>query len=243
MEKVAFITGANRGIGFETSKKLAESGIKVILGSRDLNKGEEAVKKLSNFGIDSDFVQYDAFDEDAPQKVYDYILEKYKKLDILINNAGVLLTGNLFVTNSSTISDKDLKDTFQTNFFSVISLTQKLLPLIKKSNAGRIVNVSTILSSLTLHSAKDSPINPAKEIAYNASKTALNAFTIHLAIELRDTNIKVNSGHPGWVKTELGGPNAPIEVEESYKTSLRLATLDDEGPSGGLFHENDIIPW
>tara|TARA_B100000900_G_scaffold270685_1_gene231150 strand:- start:154 stop:885 length:732 start_codon:yes stop_codon:yes gene_type:complete len=243
MEKVAFITGANRGIGFETSKKLAESGIKVILGSRDLNKGEEAVKKLSNFGIDADLVQYDAFDEDAPQKVYDYISEKYKKLDILINNAGVLLTGNLFVTNSSTISDKDLKDTFQTNFFSVISLTQKLLPLIKKSNAGRIVNVSTILSSLTLHSAKDSPITPAKEIAYNASKTALNAFTIHLAIELKDTNIKVNSGHPGWVKTELGGPNAPMEVEESYKTSLRLATLDDEGPSGGLFHENDIIPW
>ena len=243
MEKVAFITGANRGIGFETSKKLAESGIKLILGSRDFNKGKEAVKKLSNLGIDADLVQYDAFDDDAPQKVYDYILEKYKKLDILINNAGVLLTGNLFVTNSSTISDKDLKDTFQTNFFSVVSLTQKLLPLIKKSNAGRIVNVSTILSSLTLHSAKDSPITPAKEIAYNASKTALNAFTIHLAIELKDTNIKVNSGHPGWVKTELGGPNAPMEVEESYKTSLRLATLDDEGPSGGLFHENDIIPW
>ena len=112
MERVAFITGANRGIGFETSKKLAESGIKVILGSRDLKKGEEAVKKLSNFGIDADLVQYDAFDDDAPQKVYDYILEKYKKLDILINNAGVLLSGNLFVTNSSTISDKNLKDTF-----------------------------------------------------------------------------------------------------------------------------------
>ena len=243
MEKVAFITGANRGIGFETSKRLAETGVKVILGSRDINKGKEAVKKLSNLGIEVDLVQYDAFDQDAPQKVYDYILEKYKKLDILINNAGVLLTGNLFVTNSSTVSDKDLKDTFQTNLFAVISLTQKLLPLIKKSDAGRIVNVSTILSSLTLHSAKDSPINPAKEFAYNASKTALNAFTIHLAIELKDTNIKVNSGHPGWVKTELGGPNAPVEVEESYKTSLRLATLDNAGPSGGLFHENDIIPW
>ena len=149
----------------------------------------------------------------------------------------------MFVTNSSTVSDKDIKDTFQTNLFSVIALTQKLLPLIKKSDAGRIVNVSTILSSLTLHTAKDSPITPAKEFAYNASKTALNAYTIHLAIELKDTNIKVNSGHPGWVKTELGGPNAPMEVEESYKTSLSLATLDDDGPSGGLFHENDIIPW
>ena len=243
MEKLAFITGANRGIGFETAKKLAQSGIKVILGSRDLNKGEEAVEKLSNLGIDADLVQYDAFDQNAPQNVYDYILEKYKKLDILINNAGVLLTGNLFVTNSSSISDKDLKDTFQTNFFSVISLTQKLLPLIKKSSAGRIVNVSTILSSLTLHSAKDSPIAPAKELAYNASKTALNAFTVHLANELKDTNIKVNSGHPGWVKTELGGPNAPVEVEDSYKTSLNLATLDDDGPSGLLFDENDTLPW
>ncbi len=243
MSKVAFITGANRGIGFETSKKLAETGVKVILGSRDLNKGKKALDELSKLGIEADLVQYDALDQDAPQKVYDYILEKYKKLDILINNAGVLLTGNLFVSNSSTISEKDLKETFQTNLFSVISLTQKLLPLIKKSDAGRIVNVSTILSSLTLHSAKDSPIAPAKELAYNASKTALNAFTIHLASELKDTNIKVNSGHPGWVKTELGGPNAPMEVEESYKTSLRLATLGDDGPSGSLFHEEDIIPW
>lgn len=243
MERIAFITGANRGIGFETSKRLAEEGVKVILGSRDLNKGKEAIEKLSSINIDADLVQYDAFDLNAPQKVYDYIFEKYKKLDILINNAGVLLTGNLFVTNSSTISDKNLKDTFQTNFFSIVSLTQKLLPLLKKSKAGRIVNVSTILSSLTLHSAKDSPISPAKELAYNSSKTALNAYTIHLALELKDTNIKVNSGHPGWVKTELGGPNAPMEVKDSYKTSLRLALLDSDGPSGGLFHEEDTIPW
>ena len=243
MTKVAFISGANRGIGFETSKKLAESGIKVILGARDLNKGKKALEEMTSLGYDADLVEYDAHDLNAPNKVYDFISNKYQKLDILINNAGVLLTNDLFVTNSSSVSDKDIKDTFQTNLFAVISLTQKLLPLIKKSDAGRIVNVSTILSSLTLHSAKDSPITPAKEIAYNASKTALNAFTIHLAIELKDTNIKVNSGHPGWVKTELGGPNAPMEIEESYKTSLRLATLDDDGPSGGLFHENDVIPW
>ena len=243
MEKVAFISGANRGIGFETAKKLVEKGIKVILGSRDLNKGKDALKKLSSEGFDVDLVQYDAFDPESPHKVYDHIEKNYQKLDILINNAGVLLTGNLFVTNSSSISDKDLKDTFQTNFFAVVTLTQKLLPLIKKSEAGRIVNVSTILSSLNLHSAKDSPISPAKELAYNSSKTALNAFTIHLANELKDTKIKVNSGHPGWVKTELGGPNAPIEVKDSYKTSVYLATLDDNGPSGGLFNEEDSIPW
>ena len=243
MEKVAFITGANRGIGFETSKQLAKKNTKVILGSRDLDKGKKAIEKLATEGINADLVQYDAFDLNAPQKVYDYISKEYKKLDILINNAGVLLTGNLFVTNSSSVSDKDIKDTFQTNLFSVISLTQKLLPLIKKSDAGRIVNVSTILSSLTLHSAKDSPITPAKEFAYNASKTALNAFTIHLANELKDTKIKVNSGHPGWVKTELGGPNAPIEVKDSFETSLRLATLDENGPTGGLFHKDETIPW
>ncbi len=243
MKKVAFITGANRGIGFETAKRMAQESIKVILGSRDLNKGKKAVKKLNSMEIDADLIQYNAFDLNAPQKVYEYISQKYNKLDILINNAGVLLTGNIFVTNSSTISDKDLKETFQTNFFAVISLTQKLLPLLKKSEAGRIVNVSTILSSLTLHSAKDSPISPAKELAYNSSKTALNAYTIHLAQELKDTKIKVNSGHPGWVKTELGGPQAPMEVEDSYKTSLHLATLDSDGPSGGLFHEKDTIPW
>lgn len=243
MEKVAFITGANRGIGFETSKQLAKKNTKVILGSRDLDKGKKAIEKLATESINADLIQYDAFDLNAPQKVYDYISKEYKKLDILINNAGVLLTGNLFVTNSSSVSDKDIKDTFQTNLFSVISLTQKLLPLIKKSDAGRIVNVSTILSSLTLHSAKDSPISPAKELAYNASKTALNAFTIHLANELKDTKIKVNSGHPGWVKTELGGPNAPIEVKDSFETSLRLATLDENGPTGGLFHKDETIPW
>ena len=243
MDKVAFITGANKGIGFETAKKLAEKGISVVLGCRDLEKGGKAIDELSSKGLNAELIHYDAFDLEAPEKVYTYLLQKYQKLDILINNAGVLLSGDLFVTNSSTVSDKDLKDTFQTNLFAVISLTQKLLPLIKKSSAGRIVNVSTILSSLTLHSAKDSPIAPAKEFAYNASKTALNAFTIHLALELKDTNIKVNSGHPGWVKTDLGGPNAPMKVEDSYKTSLRLATLDDDGPTGGLFHETDSLPW
>ena len=161
----------------------------------------------------------------------------------MINNAGVLLTGHLFVTNSSTVSDNDVKETFQVNLFSVISLTQALLPLIKKSDAGRIVNVSTILSSLTLHSAKDSPIQPAKEFAYNASKTALNPYTVNLAKELRDTNIKVNSGHPGWVKTKLGGPKAPMEVEHGYETSLYLATLGDDGPNEGLFHKKDSLPW
>lgn len=145
--------------------------------------------------------------------------------------------------NSSSVSKDTLQQTFQTNLFSVIELTQKLLPLISKAPEGRIVNLSSILASLTLHSMPNSPIEPAKAFAYNASKTALNAYTVHLANELRDTNIKVNAAHPGWVKTELGGEHAPMEVADSYKTSVYLATLDKNGPNGGFFHETDTLPW
>jgi len=145
--------------------------------------------------------------------------------------------------NSSSVSQEVLQNTFQANLFAVIELTQKLLPLIKKAPEGRIVNLSSILASLTLHSMPNSPIDPAKAFAYNASKTALNAYTIHLAHELRATNIKVNSAHPGWVKTELGGANAPMEVADSGKTSIQLATLDSNGASGGFFHQGEALPW
>ncbi len=242
MEKIAFISGANRGIGYETAKKLGETGINVILGCRDLAKGKSAAESLIANGIKAEALKYDAMDPHAPEEIFNYINDKYKKLDILINNAGILLEP-LFGKNSSTVTGQVIKDTYQTNLFAVIALTQKLLPLIKASDAGRIVNVSTILSSLTLQSKADSPIAPAKAFAYNSSKTALNAYTIHLANELKNTNIKVNAGHPGWVKTELGGPKAPIEVEDSYKTSVYLATLDHEGPTGGLFQENNALPW
>jgi len=145
--------------------------------------------------------------------------------------------------SSTSVSTDVLQQTFQINLFAVIALTQKLLPLIKKAPAGRIVNLSSILASLTLHSMPKSPIDPAKAFAYNASKTALNAYTIHLARELRDTNVKVNAAHPGWVKTSVGGANAPMEVEDSAKTSIQLATLNDDGASGGFFHDGEALPW
>ena len=159
------------------------------------------------------------FSEGRKQEIINEI-SKTSAVDILINNAGVLLTGNLFVTNTSTISEKDLKETFQVNFFSVVSLTQKLLPLIKKSDAGRIVNVSTILSSLTLHSAKDSPISPAKEFAYNASKTALNAFTIHLANELKDTRGNKVSFSPHQLSFHLSRPKNTFIMVKALSLNL-----------------------
>ena len=133
--------------------------------------------------------------------------------------------------------------TFETNFFATVFLTQKLLPLIKAAPAGRIVNLSSILASLTLHAQPDSPIAHSKAFAYNASKTALNAFTIHLANELHDTPIKVNSAHPGWVQTAMGGPNAALPVAEGGRTSAQLALLGADGPTGGYFHLSTPLPW
>ncbi|MEQ1766974.1 MAG: SDR family oxidoreductase [Methylotenera sp.] len=242
-EKIAFITGANRGIGFETARSLGKLGITVILGTRDIEKGQVAVNELQSLGYKAEVIQYDANQAESANSAFDYIAKNHGKLDILVNNAGISLEQLMGFNNSSLISEDVLHKTFQTNLFAVIALTQKLLPLIKKSSAGRIVNLSSILGSLTLHSMPNSPINPAKAFAYNASKTALNSYTIHLAHELRDTNIKVNSAHPGWVKTELGGANAPMEVADSSKTSARLATLDADGPSGGFFHEGETLPW
>ena len=241
--KVAFITGANRGIGFETAKGLGELGITVVIGSRDLKKGQTAASELQAKGIQAEAIAYDADSATSASAAYDYLNAKYGKLDILVNNAGILVEPLVGGNNSSTVTTEVLKKTFQTNLFAVIELTQTLLPLIKKSPAGRIVNLSSILASLTLHSMPNSPIDPAKAFAYNASKTALNAYTVHLAHELKETAIKVNSAHPGWVKTELGGEHAPMEVAESGKTSVELATLDANGANGGFFHVGEALPW
>jgi len=143
----------------------------------------------------------------------------------------------------STLSLDTLRETFETNFFGTVALTQRLLPLIRRAPAGRIVNVSSITGSLTLHSDPLSPIHDYNVFAYNTSKAALNSFTIHLAYELRNTPMKVNSAHPGWVKTEMGGENADLEVSEGGKTSAWLATLPKDGPTGGYFHVGQPLPW
>ena len=242
-QRIALITGGNRGIGFETAKKLAEQGIKVVIGVRDQHKGEQAVSALKALGAEADYVIYDTSVPDAAQTVANTLESRYGKLDILINNAGILKEDLIGQNNSLSVDQDTLKSTFEANFFAVIALTQALLPLLQRSPAGRIVNLTSILGSQTLHSTPNSPIEVAKSLAYNASKSALNMFTIHLAHALKDTSIKVNSAHPGWVKTELGGPHAPMEISDSWKTSVRLATLDEQGPNGGYFHEDQTLPW
>jgi NAD(P)-dependent dehydrogenase (short-subunit alcohol dehydrogenase family) len=245
--KVAFITGANRGIGRETARGLGKQQITVVLGVRDSEKGKVVVQELSAEGIKAEILAFDITKADDYQKAYDFFNSRYGKLDILVNNAGISKeatdSGSFLINTTSSVSPEVLRETFDTNFFGTVALTQALLPLIKKSPAGRIVNVSSILGSLTLHSKPDSPISSAKVFAYNASKTALNAFTIHLAQELRDTKIKVNSAHPGWVKTDMGGADAPMEVSDGGKTSVQLATLPEDGPTGGYYHLGESLPW
>ncbi|MGA8107832.1 MAG: SDR family oxidoreductase [Acidobacteriaceae bacterium] len=242
-EKIAFITGGNKGLGFETARQLGQAGVAVVLGSRDLAKGQAAAKILQSEGIPAEAVQFDVTHPADFQAVYDFFDRKYGRLDILINNAGISREDFMGGNKTSTTSAEVLHDTFDTNFFGVIQLTQKLLPLIRKSPAGRIVNLSSILGSLTLHADPSSPIYNAKAFAYDASKAALNSFTVHLAHELRDTKIKVNSAHPGWVKTDMGTDAAPMEIPDGAKTSVRLALLPDNGPTGGYFHMNDALPW
>jgi NAD(P)-dependent dehydrogenase (short-subunit alcohol dehydrogenase family) len=245
-QKIAFITGGNRGLGFQTALELGRTGIKVVIGSRDLTHGEQALAKLRAAGVDADVLLFDITRTASHKGAYNYFNSKYGHLDILVNNAGI--AGGAFPGTGPEHRAADvpldlLHKIFETNFFSQVALTETLLPLIRKSPAGRIVNLSSILGSLTLHADPKSPIYHAKSFAYDASKSALNAFTVHLAYELRDTKIKVNSAHPGWVKTDMGGNQAPMELSEGGKTSAALATLPDDGPTGGFFHLGKPLPW
>jgi NAD(P)-dependent dehydrogenase (short-subunit alcohol dehydrogenase family) len=241
-KKIALITGANKGLGFEMARQLGQAGVRVVLASRDPQKGEAAAEKLHSEGLDTQFFKLDVTKKEDHAAVAAFLEEKFGRLDILINNAGIsaedLGSGRVSTTTSDVIHR-----TFETNFFAPVALTQALLPLLKKSDAGRIVNMSSILGSQTLHADPKSPIYDFKSLSYDSSKAALNSFTIHLAHELKDTKIKVNSAHPGWVKTDMGTDAAPMEIPEGGKTGVALALLGDDGPTGGFFHLGKPIPW
>jgi NAD(P)-dependent dehydrogenase (short-subunit alcohol dehydrogenase family) len=241
-KKVALITGANRGIGFETAKQLGEQGVTVVVGARKLDAAEETAAKLKALGVDAYGIQLEVTSEADRKAAAKYIEEKFGKLDILINNAGVGASTGFTPVNSE-VTDEELTRIFGTNVFALIAVTRELLPLLKKSPAGRIVNLSSILGSLTLHADPNSPIAGFKSFAYDGSKSALNAYTIHLAWELKDTAIKVNSAHPGWVKTEMGTDAAPMEIPDGAKTSVALALLGSDGPSGRFIHMGEELPW
>jgi len=240
-KKVALITGANKGLGLETARQLAAQGVIVLLGSRDIGRGDKAAQPLKAQGLDVRPVKIDVDDREDHAAIAALIETEFGKLDILVNNAGVQYDGVLEGNSTLEISEADIRKTFDTNFYAVVALTKTLLPLLERSDAGRIVNLSSILGSLTLH-AKPGGLG-VKMFGYDTTKAALNSFTIHLADALKETKIKVNSAHPGWVKTDMGTDAAPMDVVDGAKTSVWLATLPEDGPTGGFFHMQDALPW
>ncbi|MBA3938642.1 MAG: SDR family oxidoreductase [Planctomycetes bacterium] len=239
--RIALITGANKGIGLETARQLGRLGITVLLGSRDAGRGAAAVADLAKDGVSASVLPLEVIDEPSIAAAAARVATEHGRLDILINNAGILDHAAETGPESTTLAT--YRRVFETNFFGLIAVTQAFLPLLKKSPAGRIVNLTSILGSCAEHSDPNSPIFQARYTAYDTSKAAVNLYTIELALALAGTPIKVNAAHPGWVKTDLGGDQAPLGVVEGARTTVALATLGAEGPSGGFFHQGVHMRW
>jgi len=240
-QRIALITGANKGIGLETARQLGKLGVTVLIGARDAAKAAAAVDSLRAEKIDARPVAIDVTSADSIAAAAAAVQKEHGRLDILINNAGVIIMPG--DGPAGTMSLDILRKTFDTNFFGLVAVTQAFLPLVRKSEAGRIVNLTSILGSIAEHADPNSAIYSTKLTAYDSSKAAVNMFTNHLAHELRGTPVKVNAAHPGWVKTDMGGENAPLEVADGAKTSVWLATLPADGPSGGYYHMQNHLRW
>lgn len=240
--KIVLITGGNRGIGLETANQLAGQVDTIIITGRDQAKLDEALKTWKSETKLVGLVM-DVENADSIKQAANYVDENYGRLDVLINNAGAALEGTWGQNSATSVEMSVLKRTFDINYFGLVAVTNAFLPLISKSDAGRIVNVSSILGSLDTQSDANSPFAPVKTLAYNSSKSAVNSYTVHLADALKETNIKVNAAHPGWVKTEMGTQDAPMEVEDGAKTSVELALLGADGPTGGFFHLGEVVAW
>ena len=230
-KKIAVVSGANRGIGFEVCRQLAGRGFKVLLTARDPAKGKATCKRLSKQGLDVLFHQLDPTDARSIEDLARYLEKEFGKLDVLVNNAGVLLPEDKAATD---VDADTVRKTLEINVVAVLALSQAMIPLMRK-HGGRIVNISSNLAALT--------DMDGGYPAYRISKTALNAITRVLAAELAATKIQVNSMSPGWVRTDMGGEGAPLSVEQGADTVTWLATLPDDGPTGGFFRERKPISW
>ncbi|MBL8765135.1 MAG: SDR family oxidoreductase [Phycisphaerae bacterium] len=241
MATIALITGGNKGIGYETALQLGGLGMTVLVGARDGPRGLAAAEGLRKAGVTAEWLALEVTDVGTIAAAADRVAREFGVLDVLVNNAGQL--DYAADGPGSAVPIDTLRRTFEVNFFGLVATTQAFLPLLRASRAGRIVNVTSILGSLAEHADPNSSIHATKFLAYDSSKAAVNMFTNHLAHELRGTRIKVNAAHPGWVKTDLGGPGAPMRVEDGAKTGVALATLPDDGPTGGYYHMGVHVRW
>lgn len=239
-KRVALVSGANRGIGYAISRLLGEQHIAVILGTRDPNKGAAACSRLQGEGLDVHFELLDVTDEKSIKAATESIRAQFGRLDILVNNAGIQIDGEVDARN---IDQEMIKETLQTNVMGPLLLCQQCISFMKTGGYGRIVNISSTLGSLTDMADPKSGYAGVLTPAYRLSKAALNCITTLLAKEVCDDNILINSACPGWVKTDMGGDQAPLTPEEGADTPVWLATLPDGGPTGGFYRERTLIPW
>lgn len=239
-KKIALVTGANKGIGFEIAHQLGIQNITILVGARDQTRGEAAVQKLRTEKIDAIVVQLDVTNQASIDAAAAFVEQTYGRLDMLVNNAGIFEWSTL----PSQLSLEDLQKTFATNVFGVFAVTKAMLPLLRRSQAGRIVNLSSEMGSLYINSDADSRIAKLPPtLAYNASKTALNALTVFFAKELQGTPIKVNSVSPGYVATDLNEHSGYLTAEQGARVPVTYATLPADGPTGGFFGANGQIAW
>ncbi|MFD7626615.1 SDR family oxidoreductase [Streptomyces sp. NPDC059851] len=242
--KTALVTGANRGMGRDIARQLAEKGVRVLLSGRDRDAVTEAAAALRSTGLDVEPLVLDITSTDSIAAAVAHVEAEYGRLDILVNNAGIRIEE--YGKQPSEQPLHQWRETFDTNLFGVVETTIAFLPLIRKSPAGRIVNVSSLLASLATHSDPTSyAYSPMfKSLpAYSASKSALNSWTVHLAYELRGTPIKVNAVHPGYTKTDMNDGAGDLDIPEGASTGVAMALLDDDGPTGSYVHRGDVVPW
>jgi NAD(P)-dependent dehydrogenase (short-subunit alcohol dehydrogenase family) len=237
---ITLITGANKGIGFETARRLGQQGIHIIIGARDKARGEEAAQRLAALDVQATFVELDVTDEMSISRAAQSLAETFGRLDILINNAGIS-GGNANIPSATDLAV--MRTVYNTNVFGVVAVTKAMLPLLRKSQAGRIVNVSSGLGSITLASDRNNEFFQYNNLPYQSSKAALNAITVEFAKELAGTPIKVNAADPGFTSTDFNNHRGYRTVEQAATVIVHLATLDEDGPTGSFQDENGNIPW
>ena len=241
MSKLALITGANKGIGLETARQLArDHGFTVLLGARDAGRGQSAADELKSEGLDVHFLSIDPTDAASVERARAQVEEKFGRLDVLINNAGTGVQEDF--APPATVPTSALRTTFDLNVFGVHEVTRTFWPLLERSEAARLVNVSSIGGSLAAQGDFEGPLKDFKFVAYASSKAALNMMTVQYASQWKNTPHHANAIHPGSVKTDLN-PHGDLTVQEGAKTSVELATIGSDGPNGKFFHLGQELPW
>lgn len=231
-QKIALVTGANRGIGLETCRQLSKKGVITILTSRDETKGMSAAASLQKEGKEIYYFPLDVADLSSIMRIKTLVKDKFKRCDILVNNAGVFVDRGVSILD---LPDEVLQETLKTNFLGALRMSQAFLPMMLESGYGRIVNVSSGMGSIASMGGRSA--------AYKLSKLMLNGMTRILASEIGHANIKINCMAPGWVRSDMGGKSAPRSLAQGADTIVWLATLPEDGPTGGFFEDRVPATW